>query len=165
MHPARSLRTQVAPGASGCGGTGNRVTEMIQSTDGAMPAKRPPTRWIVVGGAVLAVALSALAVVTYRTEIRRLATSLVAWVRGPALPAGFASGNGRIEATEYDIATKRPGRIATVAVREGDLVEPAQVLATMDTCDLEADLHEAEAQAAQSREDRRRALAAVTQRE
>jgi HlyD family secretion protein len=138
---------------------------MFQSTDGATPAKRPPTRWIIVGGVVLVIALSGLAVVTYGAEIRRLTTSLVAWVRGPALPTGFASGNGRIEATEYDIATKRPGRIATVAVREGDLVEPAQVLATMDTRDLEADLHEAEAQAAQAREDRRRALAAVTQRE
>jgi HlyD family secretion protein len=86
-------------------------------------------------------------------------------LRGPALPAGFTSGNGRIEATEYDIATKRPGRIATVAVREGDMVEAGQVLGRMDTRDLEADLHEAEAQSAQAREDRRRALAAVTQRE
>src|SRR5690348_2137509 len=29
----------------------------------------------------------------------------------PGLPAGFASSNGRIEATEVDIATKIPGRI------------------------------------------------------
>jgi HlyD family secretion protein len=138
---------------------------MMESADKTAPGLRVPTRWIVVGCALLAVALGALAVVMYGTEIRRLTTSLVARVRGPALPAGFASGNGRIEATEYDIATKRPGRIATVAAREGDMVEPGQALATMDTRDLEADLHEAEAQAAQTREDRRRALAAITQRE
>jgi HlyD family secretion protein len=125
----------------------------------------PPTRWIVVTIALFAVVLGGWIVVKYATEAQDLATSLVGRIRGPVLPAGFASGNGRIEATEYDIATKRPGRIAAVAVREGDMVEPGQVLARMDTRDLEADLHEAEAQSAQAREDRRRALAAVTQRQ
>jgi HlyD family secretion protein len=90
---------------------------------------------------------------------------VVSQLGGPVLPAGFASGNGRIEAVEYDIATKRPGRIASVTVREGDMVEPGQVLGSMDSRDLEADLKEAEAQSAQTREERRRALAAVTQRE
>ena len=129
------------------------------------PTVRAPTRWIVVAVALLAIALSALIVVKYATEAQSLATSLVGRLRGPKLPAGFASGNGRIEATEYDIATKRPGRISTVAVREGDMVDADQVLARMDTRDLEADLREAEAQAAQAREDRRRAVATVTQRE
>jgi HlyD family secretion protein len=129
------------------------------------PTVRAPTRWIVVAVALFAIALSALIVVKYATEVQGLATSLVGRLRGPKLPAGFASGNGRIEATEYDIATKHPGRIATVAVREGDMVEAGQVLAAMDTRDLEADQHEAEAQAAQAREDRRRAVATITQRE
>ena len=124
-----------------------------------------PRRWIVVGIALLALALGALVAVKYGTPVQRMAMSVVARVRGPVLPGGFASGNGRVEATEYDIATKRPGRIATVAVREGDMVQPGQVLASMDTRDLEADLREAEAQAGQAREDRRRALAAITQRE
>jgi HlyD family secretion protein len=129
------------------------------------PTVRAPTRWIVVAVALFAIALSALIVVKYATEVQGLATSLVGRLRGPKLPAGFASGNGRIEATEYDIATKHPGRIATVAVREGDMVEAGQVLAAMDTRDLEADLHEGEAQAAQAHQDRRRAVAIVTQRE
>jgi HlyD family secretion protein len=129
------------------------------------PTVRAPTRWIVVAVAIFAIALSALIAVKYATEVKGLATSLVGRLRGPKLPAGFASGNGRIEATEYDIATKHPGRIATVSVREGDMVEAGQVLAAMDTRDLEADLHEAEAQAAQARQDRRRAVATVTQRE
>jgi HlyD family secretion protein len=128
-------------------------------------AVRPPIRWIVVAIALFAAVLGTLFLVKYATEVQGLSTSLVGRLRGPKLPAGFASGNGRIEATEYDIATKRPGRIATVAVREGDMVEADQVLARMDTRDLEADLHEAEAQAAQAREDRRRAVATVTQRE
>ena len=126
---------------------------------------RWPARWIALAVTLLVLALGAWALLSYATEVRTVATRLVRQLRGPALPAGFASGNGRIEATEYDIATKRPGRIAAVTVREGDMVEPGQVLARMDTRDLDADLHEAEAQSAQAREDKRRALAAITQRE
>jgi HlyD family secretion protein len=46
-----------------------------------------------------------------------------AWwmLRPPGLPAGFASSNGRIEATEVDIATKTAGRIDTILVKEGSL--------------------------------------------
>lgn len=62
------------------------------------------------------------------------------------LPDGFASGNGRIEATEIDVATKTPGRINDILVREGDFVRAGQVLANMDTDVLKAQLREAEAQ-------------------
>lgn len=91
----------------------------------------------------------------------------VAWLRrqGPEIPTTFASGNGRIEATEYDIATKQPGRIAKVLAVEGDMVETRQVLVQMDTAELEADLRQAEAGLWQAREDKNQALAAVSQRE
>ena len=83
----------------------------------------------------------------------------------PELPAGIASGNGRIEATEYDIATKRAGRVAEVLVREGDMVEAGQTLAGMDTENLEAQLREAEAQLREAREGKNYAEAIVAQRE
>jgi len=35
-----------------------------------------------------------------------------------ALPPGIASGNGRLEATEVDVATKVPGRLASVGVAQ-----------------------------------------------
>jgi HlyD family secretion protein len=120
---------------------------------------------IAVAGVSLVAVLGAWTISRYRADVGATATRVMRLFRGPTLPAGFASGNGRIEATEYDIATKRPGRIATVSVREGDMVEAGQILASMDTRDLDADLHEAEAQFAQAREDKRRALAAITQRE
>lgn len=41
---------------------------------------------------------------------------------GDNLPPSFASGNGRIEAVEIDIATKAPGRIRDILAREGDFV-------------------------------------------
>lgn len=82
-----------------------------------------------------------------------------------ALPAGFASANGRIEATEYDIATKRAGRIEAVLVAEGDRVAAGQLLVRMDVQDLQAELRQAEAQLRQAREDKRQALAMVNQQQ
>jgi HlyD family secretion protein len=133
--------------------------------DGEVTVRRN-TRWIVAAALVAALlVLGVWAVSRYVTDVRTMTTRVIRLFRAPALPPGFASGNGRIEATEYDIATKRAGRIAAVTVREGDMVEIGQVLARMDTRDLDADVRQAEAQAVQAREDRRRALAAVTQRE
>jgi len=61
------------------------------------------------------------------------------------LPAGIAGGNGRIEATEIDISTKTAGRIKEILVEEGAFVSAGQVLATMDTQQLEAQKKQAEA--------------------
>ena len=64
---------------------------------------------------------------------------------------GFAQGNGRIEATEVDIATKFQGRIAEISVDEGDMVDRGQTVARMDTASLEAQLKQAEANVLQAR--------------
>jgi HlyD family secretion protein len=73
----------------------------------------------------------------------------VAWaIRTPSGPgAGFVQGNGRIEATEIDIATKLPGRVESILVREGDFVQVGQRLAQMQSTALEAQRDEARAQA------------------
>ncbi|MCZ4430380.1 HlyD family efflux transporter periplasmic adaptor subunit [Agrobacterium sp. SOY23] len=62
------------------------------------------------------------------------------------LPAGFAASNGRIEAVEIDISTKTAGRLQDIMVREGDFVKAGQVLAQMDTAQLEAKRRQAQAQ-------------------
>jgi len=54
------------------------------------------------------------------------------------LPPGFAFGNGRLEADPIDIDTKFAGRIAQIMVDEGDTVTIGQIVARMDTRDLEA---------------------------
>lgn len=59
---------------------------------------------------------------------------------------GFISGNGRVEATEIDIATKLPGRIEKILVNEGDFVKAGQLLAVMQSDTLEAQRNEAVAQ-------------------
>jgi HlyD family secretion protein len=66
------------------------------------------------------------------------------------LPPGFASSNGRIEADEIDIDTKFAGRIADIFALEGDMVTAGQVVARMDTRDLQASLKRAEAQMLQA---------------
>ena len=62
------------------------------------------------------------------------------------LPSGFVASNGRIEAVEIDISTKTAGRLQDIMVREGDFVKAGQVLAQMDTAQLEARKRQAEAQ-------------------
>lgn len=88
---------------------------------------------------------------------------VIAWfiISKPALPAGFAGGNGRLEAKQMDIATKYPGRIKTVLADEGDMVDAGKVVATMDTEPLEAQLRAAEAQTVEAQDNRRTALAEV----
>ena len=103
------------------------------------PALRRPARWVAVGVALLVVGLSAWAIVRYATELRTAMAGLVSAVRGPRLPAGFASGNGRIE------ADKRRA-LAVITQRESEVRSAAAGIA-------------------QRQSDRRRADAAVAQRQ
>jgi HlyD family secretion protein len=68
------------------------------------------------------------------------------------LPEGLSMGNGRLEATEVQIASKTPGRLAEVLVDEGDKVSKGQLLARMDTRTLEAQRAQAEADVVRTRE-------------
>ena len=104
-----------------------------------------------------------------------------AWQRfaGSDLPAGIVSGNGRVEATEIDIAAKIPGRIKEILVREGDFVKAGEVLVRMNTDQLEARRRQAEAEfkraligvetanslVSQREADRKAAIAIIAQRE
>ena len=82
-----------------------------------------------------------------------------------AVPEGFAQGNGRLEATEVDIATKLAGRLSVVSFKEGDTVEADQVVARMDTADLDAQLRQARAELARAVEGKRYAAAVIKQRQ
>ncbi|HEY1927382.1 MAG TPA: HlyD family efflux transporter periplasmic adaptor subunit [Caulobacteraceae bacterium] len=89
--------------------------------------------------------------------------AFVAWriLSRPGLPAGFAGGNGRLEATQVYISPKYAGRIDQVLFHEGDDVQPGQVVAQMDTSTLDAQLREAEAQITAARDNRNVALSQV----
>jgi HlyD family secretion protein len=85
--------------------------------------------------------------------------------RVKGLGEGFASGNGRIEAVELDVAAKAPGRISEMYADEGDVVTAGQVVARMDTAVLHAQLRQAQAEEAQARNAASTALAMVAQHE
>jgi HlyD family secretion protein len=82
-----------------------------------------------------------------------------------ALPPDIAMANGRLEAEQVQIATKYAGRIAEVLAREGDMVDGGQVVARMDTVELEAQLAAAEAEVQQAEYEKVQADAQIAQRE
>ncbi|MCY1483928.1 hypothetical protein D9M68_175130 [compost metagenome] len=112
---------------------------------------RNARRWL--GRGVVVLVLAGIAALAWQT------------LKPNGLPAGFAGGNGRIEATEVDVATKLPGRVAEILVDEGDFVSVGQVVAKMDTQVLEAQLTQAEAQVRQAENAQLTARAMVAQRE
>lgn len=81
------------------------------------------------------------------------------------LPGHIAVGNGRIEAEEVQVAAKYAGRVDEVLVDEGDTVQAGQVLARMDTAELEASLAGAWARVAQAEESVIEARAQIAQRQ
>ena len=48
-------------------------------------------------------------------------------VLGRTMPEGIVKTNGRLEATEVDVAAKYPGRLADITVEEGSEVKAGQV--------------------------------------
>ncbi len=90
-----------------------------------------------------------------------------AWktLNGDGLPDGIAKGNGRIEAVEIDISTKSPGRIREILADEGDFVQVNDILARMDTDQLESQRKQAEAQLRRAEIGIETARSLVTQRE
>ena len=88
------------------------------------------------------------------------------------LPTGFTSANGRIEATEVDIAALTGGRIAAINAAEGDLVKAGDVLVQLNAqkrqseaqlARAEIGVETAKALVAQAEAQERAALAAVDQ--
>ncbi len=63
----------------------------------------------------------------------------------PPLPPGIFFGNGRLESDEINIDTKYAARIGEILADEGDMVKAGQVVARMDTRDLQASLKRSQA--------------------
>ena len=72
------------------------------------------------------------------------------WFADGSENKAFIGSNGRIEATEVDVATKMAGRVGDILVEEGAFVKSGQILATMQVQTLEAQLREAKAQRQQA---------------
>lgn len=78
---------------------------------------------------------------------------------------GIASGNGRIETIQVNITAKYGGRVVDIYVQEGDMAKKGQLLAKLDTKELDAHLKVALAGVDQAKQNKNYARAIVSQRE
>jgi HlyD family secretion protein len=124
------------PDLSNSGPEGNfpvtALRDQLPATVSVSP-QRARRWWPQIAGIIAVLALAAGSGIFWWTHLQQ------------ALPAGIVFGNGRIEADPIDIATKFAGRIRDLRVEEGDMVTAGQVVAVMDTRDLEASLRKSEA--------------------
>ena len=72
--------------------------------------------------------------------------TLIERLRGNTLPSGIVRTNGRIEATQVDVAAKYAGRLAEVSVKEGDPVTAGQIVARIAAPEYEAQLRGAQSE-------------------
>ncbi|MGB7580196.1 MAG: HlyD family efflux transporter periplasmic adaptor subunit, partial [Pseudolabrys sp.] len=97
-------------------------------------------------------------------KARTSVETLINHLRGRDMPEGIIKTNGRIEATEVDVAAKYPGRLATLTVNEGDEVTAGQVVATISSPESEAQLRGAQAQVLKAKQALAEANALIVQR-
>lgn len=92
--------------------------------------------------------------------------SYAVWLNSQSavLPTGIVSSNGRIEAERLDVAAKLPGRIAEVHVSEGQWVKAGDLVAHMDTAEIDAQLRQAKAAVTQAEQQKLQAEALLNQR-
>ncbi|MGO9845680.1 MAG: HlyD family secretion protein [Methylocella sp.] len=97
-------------------------------------------------------------------KARTAVETLINRLRGQDMPEGIVKTNGRIEATQVDVAAKYPGRLATLTVNEGDEVTAGQVVATIASPETEAQLRGAQAQVLKAKQALAVAVALIAQR-
>ncbi len=97
--------------------------------------------------------------------VAAVGTGVWLWASQEELPDGIVSSNGRIEADEVDISAKYSGRVREILAKEGDLVQPGQVLAKMDTAELQARLEKAKAEVSRFESQVNESEATIAQRE
>jgi len=71
--------------------------------------------------------------------------ALVLWVhygRQEHLAEGTIAGNGIVEATEVDVSAKVAGKVESLTVKEGDEVQEGQLIATLDSGELEGQVEQ-----------------------
>ncbi|MGK0619098.1 efflux RND transporter periplasmic adaptor subunit [Meiothermus cerbereus] len=94
-------------------------------------------RWFWVVLVVLSLGLTLFGLLRPRTE-QGLSVNVVRVEQGEFIREVRA--NGTVEARVYTLTFPRPGRVAEVRVREGELVEAGQVLALLETTNEQAQL-------------------------
>ena len=97
-------------------------------------------------------------------KARTAVETLINRLRGRDMPEGIVKTNGRIEATQVDVAAKYPGRLAKLTKDEGDEVTAGEVVATISSPETEAQLRAAQAQVLKAKQALAEAVALIAQR-
>jgi len=98
----------------------------------APPPARPARRRLLLAATLVAVAVGAFGLWRFV-------------LAPPAVPREIVALSGRIEGDDAAVAAKTSGRIREITVREGDRVEPGQVIALLDDDQIRAREQQAEA--------------------
>jgi HlyD family secretion protein len=97
-------------------------------------------------------------------KARTAVETLINRLRGRDMPEGIVKSNGRLEATQVDVAAKYAGRLSKVNVDEGDEVTAGQVVAVISSPETEAQLRNAQAQLLKAKQALASAVALIAQR-
>lgn len=95
-----------------------------------------------------------------QSKMRSLLNRLI----GEKMPAGIIKTNGRIEATQVDVAAKYPGRLVDIAVEEGSEVKAGQVVGRVSSPEYEAKLRAAQSNVERARQAMAEAQSLIDQR-
>ena len=90
--------------------------------------------------------------------------SLLDRVLGKTMPEGIVKTNGRIEATQVDVAAKYPGRLVDVTVEEGSEVKAGQVVGRVSSPEYEAQLRAAQSNVERAKQAMAEAESLIDQR-
>jgi HlyD family secretion protein len=90
--------------------------------------------------------------------------NFIARLLGETLPDGIVKTNGRIEATQVDVAAKYPGRLTDITVEEGSEVKAGQVVGRVSSPEYEAQLRAAQSNVDRAKQASVEAEAQIVQR-
>ncbi len=90
--------------------------------------------------------------------------SLLDRLTGKTMPEGIVKTNGRIEATQVDVAAKYPGRLTDITVEEGSEVKAGQVVGRISSPEYEAQLRAAQSNVERAKQAMAEAVSLIDQR-
>jgi HlyD family secretion protein len=85
-------------------------------------------------------------------------------VLGRNMPDGIVKTNGRIEATQVDVAAKYPGRLVDITIEEGSEVKAGQVVGRISSPEYEAQLRSAQSNVERAKQAQIEAESQIDQR-
>ena len=118
---------------------------------GSVPLPPPATHWI---GDYLSPASQA------KGRVRNMLDRVL----GRNMPEGIFKTNGRIEATQVDVAAKYPGRLVDITLEEGSEVKAGQVVGRVSSPEYEAQLRSAESNVERAQQARIEAESQIDQK-